>query len=508
MQKNVLEYLLNTADKTPDATAYVDEDKHLTFREVVDLSKIIGKYIKGKIVEKNSPVVVFLPKSIDALLAFHGITFSGNIYVPVDISQPLSRIAAIFDILNPKMVITYENYIDKLKEICDENIIVNFNHIFSELSSVAETGYELIDKSISSDPLYILFTSGSTGVPKGVCISHQSVIDYIDWVCDTFKFEKEDRFANQAPFYFDNSILDIYSVHKTGASLYIIPPAILPYPVDVLKYLEDNEITVIFWVPSALISLANSSLLSESKGLKLKKVLFCGEIMPNKQLNIWRKAYPDLLYANLYGPTEITDVCTYYIVDREFSDDESLPIGKPCRNTDILILDDENKMAKKGDIGELCVRGISLSLGYYNNPEKTKAAFVQNPLNTHYDEIIYRTGDLVYLNEYDEIIFVGRKDFQIKHNGYRIELGEIETAASSIEGISNVCVLYNEKSSEITMFYVSDKEFKISELRQKLLTMIPRYEMPAKYYYLEKMPLTGNGKIDRQYLKRQMYGEI
>lgn len=507
MQKNILEYLLDTAEKHPESIAYVEENKSITFKEVVEHSVKIGLYIKNKIQGSNLPIVVFLPKSIDALIAFHGITFSGNIYVPVDTSQPLNRITNILDILKPKMIISTGDLKEKLKYICNQDIISEYEQINEESENTISVGYDLIKASISTDPLYILFTSGSTGIPKGVCISHQAVIDYIDWVCDTFQFTCNDRLANQAPFYFDNSILDIYSVHKTGASLYIMPSSILPYPVDVLKYLKDNRISIIFWVPSALISLANSNLLLSDSKLYLQKVLFCGEIMPNKQLNVWRRAYPSLLYANLYGPTEITDVCTYYIVDREFSDDESLPIGHACRNTSIIILNDEDEHVSKGEIGELCVKGISLSLGYYNNTEKTKSAFVQNPLNPHYNELIYRTGDLVYINEYDEIVFVGRKDFQIKHNGYRIELGEIETAASSVTGISNVCVLYNDVKHEITMFYTSDNPFKVSDLRKQLLTLIPKYEIPSKYYYLEKMPLTGNGKIDRQVLKTFFNGD-
>lgn len=507
MQKNVLEYLLYTATKQPESIAYVEENKSVTFKEVIEHSVKIGLYIKDKIQGSNFPIVVFIPKSIDALLVFHGITFSGNIYVPVDTSQPLNRIANILEILNPKMIISTSELKEKLKDICSQDIISEYEQIFEESEGTISTGYDLIKTSISTDPLYILFTSGSTGIPKGVCISHQAVIDYIDWVCETFNFNCNDRLANQAPFYFDNSILDIYSVHKTGASLYIMPSSILPYPVDVLKYLKDNKISVIFWVPSVLISIANSGLLETFAYKGLKKILFAGEVMPNKQLNIWRSAYPEILYANLYGPTEITDVCSYYIIDREFDDDEALPIGNACRNTSIIILNDRNEQAAKGEIGELCVKGISLSLGYYNNVEKTKSAFVQNPLNPHYNELIYRTGDLVYINERDEIIFVGRKDFQIKHNGYRIELGEIETAASSIAGVSNVCVLYNDVKHEITMFYTADNAFKVSDLRKQLSILIPKYEIPTKYYYLEKMPLTGNGKIDRQVLKTFFDGE-
>ena len=213
------------------------------------------------------------------------------------------------------------------------------------------------------------------------------------------------------------------------------------------------------------------------------------------------------LYSNLYGPTEITVDCLYYIVDREFSDDEPLPIGIPCNNTDVIILNQDNQEVKGNEIGEICVRGISLSMGYYNNPEKTAEVFVQNPLNPHYNELIYRTGDLGHYNEYNEVIYVGRKDFQIKHNGYRIELGEIETAAMATSEINNVCVLYNNKEKEITLFYTSKNELNSKYIREKLLNKISKYALPAKVYYLKEMPLTPNGKIDRQLLKKEYIGE-
>ena len=224
--------------------------------------------------------------------------------------------------------------------------------------------------------------------------------------------------------------------------------------------------------------------------------------MPNKQLNIWRKFLPDVTYSNLYGPTEITDACTFYTVDREFSDDESLPIGKPMKNTDILVLNDKDELVKGDEIGELCVRGTSLAMGYYNNPEKTSAAFVQNPLNKAVPEIIYRTGDLVKYNEFGELLYLSRKDFQIKHLGHRIELGEIETAASSIEEITLCCCLYDDKKQKIVLFMDSDldKEY----VKEKLLLSIPEYMIPGKYIYVEDMPINANGKIDRVKLKEML----
>ena len=356
---------------------------------------------------------------------------------------------------------------------------------------------------IDSDLLYVLFTSGSTGIPKGVSITHRSVIDYTDWVTETFSISEEDSFGNQAPFYFDNSILDIYSCIKTGATLYIIPKKLFFQPVLLLEYIREHTISTIFWVPSALIVVSKlKAFRNVDLSNTLKRVMFCGEVMPNKQLNIWRKFLPDVQYANLYGPTEITDACTYYIVNREFSDEEALPIGIPMKNTDILVLNDKDELVEGEEAGELCVRGTSLAMGYYNNPEKTREAFVQNPLNKVVPEIIYRTGDIVKYNEHGELIYLSRKDFQIKHLGHRIELGEIETAVSSLEEITLNCCLYDEKKQRIVLFIDADldKEY----IRQKIEMLIPEYMIPGKVIYLKNMPINANGKIDQVTLKEMI----
>ena len=228
--------------------------------------------------------------------------------------------------------------------------------------------------------------------------------------------------------------------------------------------------------------------------------------MPNKHLNYWRKHLPDCRYANLYGPTEITVDCTYYIVDREFSDDESLPIGFPCRNSDVLILVDQQREAAVNEEGELCVRGSSLALGYYNDWEKTQKAFIQNPLNKHYPETIYCTGDIVYKNERGEIIYVGRKDSQIKHNGYRIELGEIENAVLASKMVDNCCAVYDFTNKQIVLFYQAQEELNLSAFRKAVSSKIPRYMIPTAYHREEILKQNGSGKIDRSYYKKQING--
>ena len=326
------------------------------------------------------------------------------------------------------------------------------------------------------------------------------MLDYIDWVTETFRITEKDSFGNQAPFYFDNSILDIYSAVKCGATLYIIPEDLFSQPVKLLEYLQDRQVTTIFWVPSALIVVARLRALKYvDLSHTLKRVLFCGEVMPNKQLNIWRKFLPDVVYANLYGPTEITDACTCYIIDREFSDDEPLPIGKPMKNTDILVLKDDNTAVIGTERGELCVRGTGVAAGYYNDPVRTAEVFIQNPLNHAYPEVIYKTGDIVYYNEYGELVYVCRKDFQIKHLGHRIELGEIETAVSAVEGVDSCCCLYDEVHKKIVLFL--DRPLKRDYINGQLARMIPDYMYPDKVVVMKRLPINANGKIDRVRLK-------
>ena len=501
MKANVTYWLDESAARLPDKTAFADEHKEITFSQLKTQAMALAtRMLEKKLFKK--PVVIYLEKGVDVLVSFMGAAYSCNFYSPIDIDMPASRVNKILEVLKPSLVITTAG----LRGIF-EGYEYEGDYLIFEDAVSAPVDEEIVEaarcRGIDTDLLYVLFTSGSTGVPKGVTINHRSVIDYIDWVTETFDITEEDSFGNQAPFYFDNSILDIYSTIKSGATTYIIPKNLFAQPVPLLEYLKEKKINTIFWVPSALIVVAKlKAFRNVDLSDTLLRVLFCGEVMPNKQLNVWRKFLPDVLYANLYGPTEITDACTYYIVDREFADDEPLPIGIPMANTDILVLNDKDELVKDGEIGELCVRGTSLSMGYYNNLEKTKEAFVQNPLNPTVPETIYRTGDLVKYNEYGEIVYLSRKDFQIKHMGHRIELGEIETAVSSLEEIALCCCLYDEKHQKIVLFI--EEELEKAYINKQISGLVPEYMLPGKVICLEKMPINANGKIDRVKLKEYL----
>lgn len=506
MRKSVIEYLANTAAIFPQKIAVQDASDVITFDEllcsaykIADVIKTIGCW--------KEPIGVYIPKGCRMVQAFAGINLSGNFYVPLDTKSPDSRILSILKVLESDVVITDKAHENQLKSVCEKQVIV-IEDVLANALTERRSIEEYLTDQIDTDPVYSIFTSGSTGTPKGVVIAHRGVIDYIDWAINTFKFTDDMVIGNQAPFYFDNSTLDIYLMYATGATLDIIPEKYFTFPADLVDYMNNHKISFVFWVPFALINVANKDIFKEKLPKFLKDILFAGEVMPNKHLNYWRKYLPGCRYANLYGPTEITVDCTYYLVDREFADDEPLPIGIECRNSDVLILVDQQREAAVNEQGELCVRGSSLALGYYNDWEKTRNAFIQNPLNKHYPETIYCTGDIVYKNERGEIMYVGRKDSQIKHNGYRIELGEIENAILASKLVDNCCAVYDYANKKIILFYEATQEISKGDFRKGVSDRIPRYMIPSDFYREEQLKQNGSGKIDRSYYKKQINGKV
>ena len=505
MQINVLEYFEKTVLKHKEKIAIIDNESKLTFNELEKCAKKLCFLIHIKMNLINQPIGIFLPKGANSIIAFLGTLYSGNFYVPLDIESPQNRLETIINNLEPKIIITTKKYLEiLLLQKFDKNRILLIDEIFNKkITYNNKLILQNIENIIDADPVYTIYTSGSTGTPKGVVISHRGVIDYIDWAVNCFNINSDTIIGNQAPFYFDNSTLDIYLCLATGATLIIIPKYLFIFPVRLLEYIKEKEINFIFWVPSVLTSIANIKLLDKVDVNCLKKILFAGEVMPMKHLNYWRKRLKNSLFANLYGPTEITVDCTYYIVEKDFHDDESLPIGIPCRNSDVFILNKDDKKADKNEKGELCVRGSSLALGYWNNFKKTVEVFTQNPLNKNYPDKIYRTGDIVYKNKEGLIIFVGRKDSQIKHQGYRIELGEIENAVLSISEIDNACVIYNDKDKNIVLFHESKNIVTPIEIRKELIKYLPKHMLPTVFTKLDKLPKNPNGKIDRLALKKK-----
>lgn len=498
MQKNVIEYLIKTASRFPEKVAVQDERGEITFRELLHSAQKIASGIV-RLAVSNRPVGVFMPKGHEMVTCFSGIVLSGNFYVPLDVKSPDSRLSAIIDSLDSSLIVTNRANYARCRSLWDKSILV-LEDVLADAGTQADE-VTVWQTRVDTDPLYVLFTSGSTGIPKGVVISHRSVIDFIDWAVETLQIDDTDVIGNQSPFFFDISTHDIYMMFATGATLNIVPESNFMFPARLIDYLNEHRITLIYWVPSVFANVANLDIFSAKKPLYLKNILFGGEAMPNKHLNYWRRFLPQCRYVNMFGPTEVTVICSYYIVERAFSDDEPLPIGYACRNCDVLLLVDGEREAQGNEQGELCVRGTSLALGYYGNWEKTREVFIQNPLNKLYPEMIYCTGDIAYRNDLGELMYMGRKDSQIKHNGYRIELGEIETAVLGTHMVDNCCVVYDNANKKIILFYQAPEELNQAEFRKAVLTRIPRYMMPSECRRVDAMKQNVNGKIDRLFYK-------
>ena len=426
----------------------------------------------------------------------------------LDIKTPATRIKNILDTIEPKAILSNTEQIKQISEIVPENtIIINLDDLDSYKSIDENILFKRLEVLIDTDPFCIINTSGSTGTPKGVVLNHRSFFDFTEWAIDILKIGKNEIIGSLSPIVFDIYSHELCMLMSMGSTMVLLPEYLSAFPIKILELLKNKEVTYIFWVPTIMVNIANMDLLSKIDLPQLKTVWFAGEVLPTKQYNYWHKYLPRAKFVNLYGPIEITLDCTYYIIEREFEDNEPLPIGFPCRNTSILILNESNQLCEQGQEGELCVRGTSLAMGYYNNPEKTSMAFVQNPLNTNYPELIYRTGDMVMQNEHGEIMFKGRKDTLIKHIGYRVELAEIEhVIVNTLSLVSNGCVIYNQEAKEITLIYESAIEVTPAEFRKIIGNTLPKYMLPTKFVRVEKMPMNTNGKVDRLALNKQING--
>ena len=501
-QTNILEYLEQTVLRVPDKVAFSNESMGLTFRQVYDQARSVGSFLYEQGFYRK-PVVVFMKKHPTTLAAFFGTIYAGNYYVPLDDEMPRHRIELILKTLQPAAMICDGDTAGVVKEFDYHGK----TYIYDEISGhpVNETAIVWVrDRQLDIDPIYIVFTSGSTGVPKGVTACHRSVLDYVENLCDVLKFDENTIFGNQTPLYFDAYLKEVMPTLKYGATTILIPKQLFMFPIKLVEFLNEHKINTVCWVVSALTMISAFRTFEKVKPQYLHTLAFASEVFPMKQFKLWQAALPNARFINLYGPTETTGICCYYEVDREFGLDEVLPVGRPFRNTEIILLDENNRIPEQGKEGEICIRGTRLTLGYYRNPEITNKAFVQNPLNDLYPELIYRTGDLGKYNDRGELVFTSRKDFQIKHMGHRIELGEIEVIVNMHDDVRSACCIFDNEKKKIVLYYVSDLEPK--DMSAYIKEKLPRYMVPNVIRQLDAMPLTPNGKIDRNLL-RQRYAE-
>lgn len=498
MKINILDYFDNTVSKNPLKIAVVEGNKKINFvnlkNQSVRLANEINRLLGSK---RNTPVAVFIKKSINSIKANIAITYSGNIYMNLDINYPKQRIKNIVDNINPQIILVDNWSIKKFKNKFNGIKVINIDQIYSKKNSKSNYYYkDLID----TDPYCLINTSGSTGLPKSVVLNHRNFIDFIDRASDELNINNKEVVGSLSPLVFDIYSFELCMLIVKSSTIIIIPEEYSLFPIKILDLLKKYKVNFIFWVPTILVNIANMDLLKNIKLSNLKKIWFAGEVFPTRQFNYWFAKLPKTKFVNLYGPIEITLDCTYFVVDRKFNNNEPLPIGFKFKNTDILILNKKNQICKINEVGELCVRGSSVAMGYYKNLLKTKSVFVQNPLNNAYPELIYKTGDLVLKNFKNEILFKGRKDDLIKHRGYRIELKEIEhIIINNLKLVSNACVIYDHLRKNIILFYESQKTLSEKLIKKKFYKFIPQYMIPKEYKKVSIMKKNINGKIDRLY---------
>lgn len=495
---NVLSYLEDNIDSCSEKLSFCSVERQMTFQEVYDESRSIGSFLckKGY---SGEPVVVFMPKRPETITAFFGVIYSGNFYVPIDSEMPDFRIRLILKNLSPRVIITDGENLSEVEKCEFTGDILLYDEI-SKNGEDSEALRKVREKQLDTDPIYVVFTSGSTGIPKGVIANHRSVIDYVENLSEELHFSSETIFGSQTPLYFDACLKELYPTLKFGACTWLIPKSLFSFPIKLVEFLNEHRINTICWVVSALTMISSMKTFDKVVPQYLTNIAFGSEVFPIKQFELWRNALPNASFTNLYGPTEATGMSCFFHVDkdRHFEADEPIPIGRPFKNTEILLLSEDGKLVKDGETGEICIRGTCLTLGYYNDYQRTDEVFVQNPLNNRYHELIYRTGDLGKLNEKGELIFISRKDYQIKHMGHRIELSEIEVIANEYDGIGMSAATYDKEKGKITLFYQGDAEVK--DVILFLKAHLPRYMLPNRTVKLEKLPFTANGKIDRKTL--------
>ncbi len=535
MRKNLLEYLYDNIDEKRERVAFSDINGSLTFGELYDISRRIGTKL-SRVGVYREPVAIYMDRCPAMIAAFLGVLAGGCYYVPLDTAAPAARVRSVIETSGARVMICGKENLEKSAELGFGGKILIYEDVsgsyktgkvpveekqkfvqgdddaeISSKSAGLSLGYanasdeavddaalaRIFDAQIDTDPAYIVFTSGSTGTPKGVVACHRSVIDYIEHLSEILEVDESTVFGNQSPFYFDACLKEIYPTLKFGASAWIVPREYFMFTVKLVEFLNEHKINTICWVGSALRMVSALGTFKTVRPQYLRTVAFGSEVFPPKELRAWKEATPEgTKYINLYGPTEGTGMCCFYRVDREFEDGEAIPIGRPFPNSEILLLSDDGREVADGETGEIYVRGTCVTLGYFNNPGKTGESFVQNPLNNAYPEILYKTGDLARKNEQGELVFVSRKDYQIKHMGHRIELGEIESVAGGISGVEIVACVYDSKADKIIMVYKGEAEE--AAVGDHLKETLPRYMLPGRIVRVVRMPFTPGGKIDRK----------
>lgn len=510
--------LRDAAARRPEAIAVLHRDASLAYAELESLSNGLALALRAEGVRRGDRVAIYLDKSPESLVAIHGILKAGGVYVPLDPGAPPQRLAYIMGNCGVRALVTSDRRLATVAEAMAAGFRPEVLLLADDGGRGAPPGVRLVPRnawsglrapsapdagSIETDLAYILYTSGSTGLPKGVMISHRNALGFIEWAAGHFRVTEEDRLSSHAPLHFDLSIFDLFVAMKAGASVALVPDGTSTFPVRLAEWMRDSRISIWYSVPSILTLLLLKGRLDKVDLRRIRAVIFAGEVFPVKYLREVMRLLPHATFVNLYGPTE-TNVITWYEVPPLPDDrDDPVPIGWTCGNTDILLVDDAGRVIDAPGVqGELCARGVTVAQGYWGDRAKTDGVFVRNPFEPHYDDRMYRTGDIVTRDAEGCHRLVGRRDRMVKSRGYRIELDEIETVLNGHAEIQEAAVIAvpDELIGNRLRAFVSGRDgarLDTGAVREYCLQKLPRYMVPETIDVLDQLPKTSTGKIDR-----------
>ena len=522
MARLLQDWTTEQAARNADSTAVVCGASRMTYGELDALSTQLARLLKDVGCVRGDRVALLMPKSPMAIVGLLGIYKADAIYVPLDPASPANRLKKILDSCENRWVLAAGSVVPVLDEILQDEprrqrLSIGWldgagpadhrrNVAFTREALAGYSAAPIDHRNQPDDPAHILFTSGSTGMPKGVVITHEAVMQIVRWVTRYFGLGPSDRLSGHPPLHFDMSFLDIFSAMAAGAELHLVPPELNTLPNKVADFIRRSALTQWFSVPSLLTYMSRFDVVKRNDFPSLRRILWAGDVLPTPTLIYWMKRLPRTSFTNLYGPTETTVVSSYYTVPRCPDDPRApIPIGAACGGEELLVLDESMRPVPQGGTGTLYIGGVGLARGYWRDPERTAAAFVSHPQAP--SERIYKTGDLARIGDDGQVYFLGRGDFQIKSRGYRIELGEIEAAMSAVAGVQECAVVALQRGgfegAVICCAYAAARESNLTPtvIRRELSRLIPAYMLPAYWHSLDRLPINANGKVDRPRLK-------